>query len=154
MTIECRILDQPYQPTLSIRTRSAVEQLPQVLGNSFSEIMSYLQELGETPSGPPYAAYYNMDMENLDIEIGIPVTCELPGREKIQASGIPGGQVATCLHCGPYDTIEPAYKALSEWIAAKGLSVTGVAVEMYLNDPTQDTPDQLQTQILFPLAQG
>ena len=153
MTIECRVMEQPYQPTLSIRTRSAVEQLPQVLGSSFSEIISYLTELGETPAGPPYAAYYNMDMQNLDIEIGIPVARELPGQDKIQASGIPGGQVATCLHLGPYGAIEPAYKALSAWVAAEGLSVTGVAVETYLTDPPRTAPEQLQTQILFPLTQ-
>ena len=127
--------------------------MSEVLGSSFSEIVSYLEELVETPAGPPYAAYYNMDMENLDIEIGIPVARELPGRDRIQTSGIPGGQVATCLHRGPYDAIEPAYKALSEWVATEGLSVTGVAVEMYLNDPTRTAPDQLETQILFPLTQ-
>ncbi len=154
MSIECKILEQPYRATLSIRTRAAVDQLPQVLGDSFGLIACYLEELGEKATGPPFAAYYNMDMQDLDIEIGIPVPRELPGRNEIQPSGIPGGQVASCLHVGPYNAIEPTYSALSEWMAAEGLSPTGVAVEMYLNDPTRTAPEQLQTQILFPLVIG
>ena len=47
MSIECKILEQPYRATLSIRTRAAVDQLPQVLGDSFGLIACYLEELGE-----------------------------------------------------------------------------------------------------------
>ncbi len=153
MTIECKLVEQPYQATLAVRTRTAVTDLPRVLGSTYSTIVNYLAELGEEPAGPPYAAYYNMDLQDLDVEIGIPVARELPGRDDIRASGIPGGQVATCCHVGPYQTIEPAYNALSQWIEAEGLQPTGVAVEMYLNDPTQTPPEELQTQILFPLAE-
>jgi effector-binding domain-containing protein len=111
----------------------------------------YLGELGEQPVGPPFVAYFNEDMADLDIEIGFPVARELPGRGGVQPSEIPGGKVATCLHVGPYGEIEPAYEALTEFVAESGHEATGICYEVYLNDPQETPPEALQTQILFPL---
>ena len=120
-----------------------------MFGKGYGEIVQYLEELGEQPIGPPFGAYYNMDMEDLDIELGFPVGRELPGRAHIQAGEIPGGQVATCLHIGPYSEMEPAYAALTEWIKDNGYEATGVVYELYLNNPDETPP--AQTQIVFPL---
>jgi effector-binding domain-containing protein len=151
MSYKCEVKEQPTQLTLSIRTRTSVQDLAQVLGKAYGAIAQYLGELGEQPVGPPFAAYYNMDMQNLDVEIGFPVSRRLPGKDDINASEIPGGKVATCLYTGPYSEIEPAYNALSQWIKDNGYEVTGVAYEMYLNDPMQTLPQELRTQIVFPL---
>lgn len=151
MSYQCEIKEQPMQKTLSIRTRTAVQNLPQVFGNGYEKIAQYLGELGEQPVGPPFAAYYNMDMDNLDIEFGFPVTGSLPGQTEIKAGEIPGSKVATCLHIGPYNDIEPAYNALTKWVKDNGYEVTGVAYELYLNDPTETPPAELQTQIIFPV---
>jgi effector-binding domain-containing protein len=154
MSYQCEVKEQPPQPTLSIRTTTSVQALPQVLGQAYGAIAHYLGALGEQPAGAPFAAYYNMDMENLDVEIGIPVAKKLAGKDEIKAGELPGGKVATCLHVGPYSEVEPAYAALSEWIEANGYQPTGVAYEMYLNDPNQTPPQELQTQIMFPLKVG
>jgi effector-binding domain-containing protein len=125
-----------------------------VLGKSFAAIAGYMEELGETPAGPPFAAYYNEDMQDLDVEIGFPVSRELPGRDDIQASQIPGGAAATCLHIGPYSQMGQAYSALSRWIQDNGHEVTGVAYEVYLNDSSETPSRELQTRIEFPLKTG
>ena len=151
MSYECEIKEQSDQPVLSIRTRTPVQDIPQVLGKAYGAIAQYLGELGEQSAGPPFAAYYNMDMQNLDIEIGFPVSVKLPGKGDIEASKIPSGKVATCLYTGPYSEIEPAYNAISQWIEDNGYKPTGVVYEMYLNDPAQTPPQELKTQILFPL---
>ncbi len=117
MTYHCKVKEQPTQQMLSIRTRVAVRDLPQVFGEGYGKIAQYLGELDEPPIGPPFAAYYNMDMENLDVELGFPVARTLPGREEIKSGEIVAGQVATCLHTGPYSGIEPAYTTLMEWMA-------------------------------------
>ncbi len=152
MTYRCDTIDRPAQPALSIRTHSAVQDLPQVLGKAYGAIMQYLGELGVSPAGAPFVAYFNMDMQDLDMEIGFPVMQPLPGKGEVQASQIPAGKAATCLHTGPYPEIEHAYKALSAWVSEKGYTPTGVSYEFYLNDPQQTPPQELQTQILFPLA--
>ncbi|MGE5618431.1 MAG: GyrI-like domain-containing protein [Sphingomonadaceae bacterium] len=152
MSHQCAILDQAAQPTLSIRTRTSVQGLRQVLGQSYGAIAQYLGELGEHPAGPPFAAYHNMDMANLDVEIGFPVPRKVPGRGNILAGEIPAGKYASCLYTGPYNEIGPgAYEALSAFVGQSGYEATGVSYEMYLNDPNETPPQELQTQVLFPL---
>jgi len=154
MSLTFEILDTPARPALSIRTHAPVGELPQLFGRSYSAITQYLGELGEAPAGEPYAAYYNLDMQDLDLEIGFPVGRELPGRGPIQPSQLPGGKLATCLFVGPYADMAPAYEALKSWIAEQGYEPTGVAYEVYLNDPNQSPPQEPQTRILLPLKAG
>lgn len=151
MEYVCEIKEQDARPTLSIRTRTAVQDLPRALEQSYGTIMGYMNELGEQPAGPPFVAYYNMDMADLDIEVGLPVARTLPGQAEIQAGAIPGGPAATCLHTGPYDKLEPAYTALTKWVEQHNHIVSGVAYEFYLNDPDETAPEELQTLIVFPL---
>jgi effector-binding domain-containing protein len=152
MEYRCELLDRPAQPTLAIRTRTPVKRLPQVIGQAYGAIFQYASELGFQPSGAPFVAYYNMDMEDLDTEIGFPFQQRLPGRGNILAGEIPGGKAAACLHVGPYDQLAAAYQALHEWTEANGHARTGVAYEFYLNDPQATPPAELQTQLVFPLA--
>lgn len=151
MSYECEAQTLAAQPVLSIRTRGAVENLPALLGESYMKIIQYLGPTGEQPAGPPFVAYYNFDMQDLDIEIGFPVAGPLPGQGDIQHREIPAGRYAMVLYVGPYDQCEPAYNALNEWITQNDHEVTGVAYEFYLNDPGTTAPQDLQTRILFPL---
>lgn len=151
MSYKCDLQEQPTQSTLAIRTRAAVQDLSQVLGGAYGTIAQYLGELGEHPAGPPFVVYYNEDMQDLDIEIGFPVARELPGRGDIQASELPGGKVATCLYTGPYEDIEEPYEALSQWMEENGYEMAGAPYEMYLNDPQETPPEELQTLIVFPV---
>jgi effector-binding domain-containing protein len=118
---------------------------------SYRAIAQFLGELGEQPAGPAYAAYFNMDMQDLDVEIGFPVSRVLSGKGEIIASEIPGGRLATCLYTGVYSEIGPAYEELTQWIAKEGCETAGVSYEFYLNDPAQIPPQELMTQIIFPL---
>jgi effector-binding domain-containing protein len=154
MSSTCEIFEQAAQPTLTIRAHAAVQNLPQLMGQSFGAIAGYLGELGEAPAGAPFAAYYNMDMQDLDVEMGIPVSSKLPGRGEIQSTEIPAGKYVTSLHTGPYDQCGPVYEAMNRWIAEHNYEVTGVAYEFYLNDPGEVSPDQLKMQIIFPLKNG
>ncbi|UCD37002.1 MAG: GyrI-like domain-containing protein [Fidelibacterota bacterium] len=151
MSYQCELKQQLPQPVLSIRTRAAVEDLPKVLGEAYRTVAELLGASGEQPSGPPFAAYYNMDMQNLDVEAGFPVSRKLEGQGEVQAGEIPRGQAAATLHTGPYSDIEPAYQALTKWMEEQGHQASGVAYEFYLNDPANTPSKELQTQILMPL---
>jgi effector-binding domain-containing protein len=113
--------------------------------------MQYLGKTGVQPAGPPFAAYYNMDMQDLDVEIGFPVKEAVQGEGEIEAGAIPGGKYASCLYTGPYENFELPYNALTAWLKEKGQQGIGVSYEFYLNDPEHTPQDKLQTQILFPL---
>lgn len=151
MTHQFELRERQSQPTLVIRTRSAVQDMPQVLGQAWGAIMHYAGQKGLQPSGPPFVAYHNMDMQDLDLEIGFPFAKKLDGAGEVLAGEIPGGKAAGCLHVGPYDQLRAAYKALGKWIEANGYTPAGVAYESYLNDPQTTPPEALQTDIFFPL---
>ena len=151
MDYNCNLTQKEAQPVLSIRSRSAVQGIPELMGRCFGAVAQYLGELGEAPAGMPFAAFYNMDMNDMDVEIGFPVGRALPGRGEIQASEIPGGWQATLLYVGRYDAMVPAYEALGEFVKAEGHEATGVTYEFYLNDPSDLSPEQAQTLIMFPL---
>jgi effector-binding domain-containing protein len=151
MSIECKLTNQNPQPVLSIRSRSPAANIPNLMGYAFGTIIQYLAELGEAPAGMPFAAFYNLDTEDMDVEIGWPVGRELPGRGEIEASEIPGGWQASLFYTGRYDSMAPAYDALAEFVKANGYEPTGVAYEFYLNDPSELSPEEAQTMIMFPL---
>ena len=151
MDYNCNLNQKEAQPVLSIRSRSAVQGMPELMGRCFGAVAQYLGELGEAPAGMPFAAFYNMDMNDMDVEIGFPVERALPGRGEIQASQIPGGWQASLLFIGRYDAMVPAYQELTEFVKTSGHEATGVAYEFYLNDPSELSPEQAQTLIMFPL---
>jgi len=151
MPYNCELVEQSPQPTLSIRTTTTIKNLPQELGKAYQAIGQYLGQLGEQPAGAPYAAYFNWDKSNLEVEIGFPVSSSLPDKDDIKATELPGGKFARCLYTGPYKEIEPAYNALTAWVKENGYEATGVAYEFYLNDPGEVSPPELITQVVFPL---
>jgi effector-binding domain-containing protein len=152
MFSKCEIKKQPAQPVMSIRARTSVQNLPMVLGKAFGDVATYIGEQGQQPQGPPFVAYYNMDMENLDIEVGFPVAKKLTGRDEVKANEIPAGKVATCVYTGPYgEEMKAAYEALGKLVEEKGCVPTGVVYEIYFNSPMDTPPEKLQTKIVFPL---
>jgi effector-binding domain-containing protein len=151
MAFQNEIKTQDPQPTLSIRSRTPIQGLPRLLGESYGKIAGYLAKLGEEPAGAPFAAYHNMDMHDLDVEIGFSVAQPIQGKGEIQASQVPGGKLGYALHTGRYGDIAPAYDALTQFVKELGYEPTGVSYEFYLNDPEETPQEQLLTQIVFPL---
>ncbi len=148
---QCQLIEEPAQPALTIRTQVAGQNMSQIIGQAYGAITQYAGELGASPVGAPFVAYHNMDMQNMDIEIGFPFAQTLEGKGDIQASEIPGGKSAACLHIGPYDQIEKAYVELHQWMLMNDYEATGVSYEFYLNDPQTTPPDMLETQLVRPL---
>lgn len=148
---QCHLVELQPQPVLCIRTRTPQSQLPGVLGESYKKIAEYLAALGELPAGAPYVAYFNMDMDDLDIEIGFPVSKALPAAGTVKPGEIAAGKYGATTFTGPYQEMSAAYEAMTLWMQVHKYEPTGIVYEIYLNDPAQVIPQELQTQILFPL---
>ena len=151
MDYQCEEVEKPAQPVLSIRTRVPVQNLPDALGKGYMAIGQYLESLSKSPEGDPFVAYYNMNMEDLDLEMGFPVSEKVQGKGEIESREIPAGKYATCLHTGPYPDLGLAYEALTEWVKGEGYEVSGTAYEFYLNDASVTPPQELKTLLLFPI---
>ena len=149
MPYDCQTYLQEALPVLGIRTHAPVEKLQETLGNCYASIGQYMAGLGEAPAGIPYVAYFNMDMQDLDMEVGFKVAKPLPGMGPVQAGALPNTMVATCTHAGPYPDLKFAYEELGRWVEEKGLQASEVLYEFYLNDPATTPPEALQTQIVF-----
>lgn len=151
MSEQFQLIDAKEQPVLSIRTRTPIADLPQAIGKAYMAIATYMQELGETPKDAPFTAYYNMDMDDLDVEMGFPVSKPLPAKGEIQKSVVPAGKQASCMFKGSYSLMESTYNALNEWITQQGFEPTGISYEYYYNSPCEVPEEELLTKIVFPL---
>lgn len=144
------LLQQIKQPTLVISARTSVDQLPLLIGQSYGKIVNYLQELNEKMTDVPFVAYHNMDMQNLNVEIGFPVAKSFPDKQDVKSSFIPAGQVVFCMYRGAYTEIEATYLEMAKWIDANGYQGTGVSYEYYYNGADFPT-NELLTKIIMPL---
>lgn len=151
MMYECALKNLATQLVVSVRSRTTAQDLPALLAQTYLAILQHLEQAGVEPAGPPFVAYYNLDMQDLEVEIGFPVQQRTSDSGTVQNSEIPAGRYATTLHIGPYNCMEGAYEALNAWIGQNGFRPTGTAYEFYLNDPRDVEPKDLQTRILLPL---
>lgn len=128
-----------------------MEELPKIIGENYMKIVAYMKELGESPVHEPYTAYHNMDMQDLDVEMGFPLDIPLPGKGDITAGEIPAGWVVAYLYQGVYAGMEPVYNEMFTWIAEHGYESTGVYYEYYLNSPMEVPESELLTRIELPV---
>jgi effector-binding domain-containing protein len=148
----CELVDLQARPTLTVRTRTALEQLPHVLGPAWGAVLASAGKAGEAPSDAPFVAYHNWDMQDLDVEIGFTFERTVEGDGEVSAGEIAEGKAAQCIHVGPYDQLRTTYEALEAWIAERGLRHVGPAYEFYLNDPQDATPAELRTRVVLPVG--
>lgn len=138
------------QPVLCIRTSTRVELLPTLIGESYCRMAAYLAELGELVSDVPYVAYHNMDMQNLDVEIGFPVSKALPEKGDIRSGSTPEGNAVFCMYRGAYRDMVSAYNDMAAWIEERGLKPAGSVYECYYNGP-EFPESELLTMIVMPV---
>lgn len=62
--------------------------------------MNYLTKLGENPVGPAFAGYHNMDMEDLDVEMGFPLENKVESADDLIVKEIPGGLQISYMYKG------------------------------------------------------
>jgi effector-binding domain-containing protein len=151
MISPCEVIQMSAQPVLCVRTHTSMQGLPTAIQQAYQQIFTHLQALNEQPAGPVYVAYFNLDLHDMEVEMGAPVSKDLPGSGEVQPGHLPDTRAATCTYTGPYNEIELAYNELTGWASVSGYEPTGVAYEFYLNDPAVTSPLELQTRIVFPL---
>lgn len=147
MAIKCELTTLESQPSLAIRVNTSAHVLPKVLAKGFAEIAEYLRLSNTQAAGPAFTIYYNLDMRCLDVEFGYPVSAVCSDKDNIRVSHTPSGKAVTCLRTGSYMDLEPAYRALTEWIKDHGYESAGIAYEQYLTDPLKTPPSKLNTQV-------
>ena len=158
MERKIELKELPDQMVLGKRFHTSMAKVAENIGAGFGALFGYLGELGEYPSGPPFALYYG-DMEgfnpdDFEMELCAPVNRQLEGRDDIVARDVRGGLAAVTIHKGPYSGVEPAYNDLDAWIKENGYQYAGPAREVYLNDPDSVAESELLTEISIPVSKA
>lgn len=133
------------------------DKLPRVVG----EIFLWMRENGYQPAGPPVGVFYSSPFgvppEELRWEMQIPlqdaaVEEQEPTETAPGIKTVPVRTVVTTIHEGSYERAPLVYQALFGWLAARGFRMAGPPEEVYLSDPTATPPDEIRTEIRFPVV--
>ena len=80
------------QPVVGIRATTRMEEIAEVIGALFGEVMDYLNQNGLAPAGMPFTIYHEMDCDRLDMECGMPVASTVEGTERVRSGELPAGK--------------------------------------------------------------
>jgi len=117
---------------------------------SFDKIAKYLESINELSSGAPIVCFHNMDLENLDVEIGFPVAYPISGKDDITANVIPSQKVVSTIDLGAYEKQDPTLEEIFAWIQGNGYEMKGEIYYQYLND-TERPECELLTMMIVPV---
>ncbi len=150
------IIDVGPLNVVGTRRTGAYHDVAKVLPELFMHVSSN----GMQMTGPPIYLCHELTMEEVeramrendaDLEVAIPVTGKIVEKGDIKAYKIPGGKMAKIVHKGPYDRVGETYGRLFEWMGRTGKAPRGPFREIYLNDPTKVTPEEILTEINVPI---
>lgn len=149
--IEDRVLVE--QPTLVMRGKVAVQEMPDFLGKAYGAVETRAAEAGAGFAGPAFARYRALDerFEEFEVEAGFPLVEPIEGDGHVFASNLPGGRAAATWHVGPYDELGSAYEAVMKWITERNRNPIGDPWETYHSDPmVEPDPQQWRTEVIQP----
>jgi effector-binding domain-containing protein len=162
VTTDPQIIDRAAQPSASVRLQQPMAELDlaSLFDTYLPVVAARLRDVGAAPAGPPYGRYHAFGSEVVDVEIGFPVATPLAAlppladadRGEVGSSALPGGEVATTVHRGPYDTLSESYQRLESWIPEQGRSLGSGPWESYVDNPTEVDASEVRTEICWPLA--
>jgi len=153
MQYDVHVRETTDQPVATVRGHSPVAGMPEFFGAAYGEILGLIGSAGIRPAGPPFAIYHDPDFkeEDVDLEVGFPVTEPVASAGRVVGRVLAGGPVASAIHVGPYDQVGPAYRAIAEWVQEHGHEMAGPPREVYLVGVGMAEPAEYRTEIVFPI---
>ena len=154
MPLEVTVTQVAPRAVAAVRIHTNPKQIAEHISLGFGKLMQGLMRHNSRPAGVPMLIHHDVIDEDTegDIEVCVPIERAFDGDAEVYSRELEGGEMATTLHCGPYDQIAPAYHALAGWIPANGYEIAGPPREIYLNDPRLVKPSDLLTRIEFPIC--
>ena len=130
-----------------------------MISDAFGKLYGWIGEKGHIPAGPPLGVYFNapehVPAEELLWEICSPIAGDVapsgPDEKGLGVKRVEGAKVAATVHKGPFDQVGHTIHALEAWIAENGYEIVGHYEEAYLSEPGKTTPEELLTELRFPV---
>jgi effector-binding domain-containing protein len=97
------IVDRTEQPYLGV-ARAVTNGVPAAVDSAFPELFEWLGARSIAPAGPPFIRILEIDHEGepLELEVAVPVGCEVFADGPVRAGTLPAGAYVTFLHVGAY----------------------------------------------------
>jgi len=140
------------QPAMSMRGTTTRAQIANTIGAFMGEVWQHLEASGAQIAGRPFTRYHGFNGEEIDLEAGFPVAAVASGSDRVRASSLPGGEVVSTVHRGPYERLPDAGAALGEWLREHDRTAAGPMWELYVTNPGDVTdPADYETIVSVPL---
>jgi len=145
------LTEQPEQHILSIRTTiDFMKEFSDFCGQAFGKITEYLNSIDVLLGGPPVVCFHNMDLEQLDVEVGFPVATVINVNGEIKANIIPAQRVVSAIDLGPYEKQDPTLEEIFGWMQKNSYEMQGEIYYYYLND-TERPESEYLTKMVIPI---
>jgi effector-binding domain-containing protein len=122
----------------------------------FDEVYAYTGRHGARLAGAGIALWHDPDYPERDIHVAAaaPLQEPIPANDRVKVHTLPGAEMASLVHHGPFTTLGEAYSAIMQWIEGNGYQITGPSREVYLQYERTGDPAQYVTEIQVPVAKA
>jgi hypothetical protein len=110
------------------------------IGEALGEVLAVVGE--PAVAGMPFCRI-DIDGDGFLLEVGFPVRDPIERTGRVVPSRLPGGETATVMHVGSYDSVPGAYFAIEQWMSEQGCFAAGRPWESYLDGPEVPQPRTL-----------
>lgn len=133
----------------SIQHKGPYTEIEKIIG----QLMQASQSQNIFPAGPLIGIYYNspdeVKPEDLEWEIGFPVTVQVVPQAPLEKKQWNFTAVVSALHTGPYEKTGETVSKIIDWMEANGLVPSGPVLERYLSMPSIK-PENQKVEIWMP----
>lgn len=140
-------------PLAVVRRRAPKNQLSKVVPEACGVVWNAIKAAG-VKGGKMVAVYLDQSDGQVTLEIGAEVPIAFAGHGNVVSSSLPGGEVATATHFGPYGTLGQTHEAIQRWCSGKGLKLAGPCWELYdhWKEEWVTNPAKIRTDVFYLLA--
>jgi effector-binding domain-containing protein len=144
----------PSQRVAAVRVHTSMATIGWDIGAGFRDVSEAITAASAQVAGPPFILFLGRidDVTDGDIEVCFPVALPFVAVGNVFGDEVSGGEMACIVHRGPYDEIAYAYAELMRWMEERDRHPAGPPREVYLNEPGDTKPEDLLTEIEFPIS--
>jgi effector-binding domain-containing protein len=150
MTYDIRTEQAKPTPLAVVRRRVKHDEFSRVVPEACGIVWGAIKAAG-AKGGRHVAIYRHTPDGQFDLEVGAEVGSPFAGQGEVVASSLPGGEVATTTHFGPYQRLGEAHKAVQDWCTANHRTPAEPCWEIYGHwlDEWNKDPSKIRTDVYY-----
>ena len=142
------IITAPRRPTAVLAAATTWAEFAGVWRPLLDEVHAQNVAWGGTGHKGRNVMLYLDDLPHVEVGVELDQPVSISGQ--VVRSALPGGEVATTVHRGPYGTLGSTHSAVIRWCADAGRPIAGPRWEVYGH--WDDDPDKLETEVSYLLG--